>query len=109
MKILIIRADYCRGHINELDIERQEISEPLWPFARRMARDERAAVPSWQREFYSRAHKSGNGAYGWSAGEENAVYVIPEGHPNFGLDYDRYEEWSEEQVEAWADNLGDCR
>jgi hypothetical protein len=109
MKVLIIRADYCRGRLNKLDLEQVDVDGPLWPYARGMASDERAYASSYQREFYSRAMKSGNGAYGWSAGEENAVYLIPEGHPNFDLDYDRYEDWSDEAIETWAENLGDCR
>lgn len=108
MKIMILRAEYSRGHLDSLDHELVEIDQPLWPYARSTASRERRDAAPFLREFYSPARKSGNGAYGWSAGEESAVYLIPEGHPNFGLDYANLQDWSDEDIERWTENLGDC-
>lgn len=107
MRVKILRTEYSRGQLDSIECTEVEIQGKLWPYARSMATEERMDASRYMREFYSRARSSGNGAYGYGCGEDSAVYLIPEGHPNFDLDYDNVAGWDEAMVDRWAENLGD--
>lgn len=119
MRVKILRATYARGYLDELDCEEVEVTGDLGEHAQAMADEHEHArmtededeedAPDQPEEACGEAIASGNGAYGFFTGEDTVTYLIPEGHPNFDLDYTTTDWWTEEAIERWAENLGDCR
>jgi hypothetical protein len=92
------------------DIEHfvEDVDGPLWPWARQHASWAKMDASSYQREFYSPAYKIPHGGYGYAAGEETMVILVPEGHPAFGLDYDNQDNWSEEDLQLFLVAIGEA-
>lgn len=100
----VLRIELSRGYLDSVTSEDIEVTGSLWPVVRSMASEERADAPSHMREFYSRAGKAEQGAYGYSTGEESCVLVVPAGHPLHDFDYDS-DEWSQEVIDDWQEKF----
>jgi hypothetical protein len=101
--VKILRVEFYRGQIEKMDVEERQVSGKLLSFARQLYKEDKSDAASWEKEFFNPPTTGKFGAISYTTGEYTEVYVLPESHPAYHMNFADAENWSDKAVQDFQD------